>query len=114
MPRTTNAPQSKRRTKKILKQAKGFSSGRGKHQKNAKISVMRSLRYAYTGRKDRKGDFRSLWIIRINAAARQNGTTYSRLMAGLKRAGIELDRKVLADMAVNDPQGFSEVAGKAG
>ena len=110
MPRATNAPQSRRRRKKILKAAKGFRGGNRRLLKTATVAVMRSRQYAYRDRKKRKGDFRRLWIIRINAAARENGLSYSTLMGGLKKAGIVLDRKVLADMAVNDPTGFSEVA----
>lgn len=110
MPRVTNAPQSRRRRKKILKEAKGYRAGRSKLLKTATVAVMRSGQYAYRDRKKRKGDFRRLWIIRINAAARENGLSYSRLIMGLKNADIALDRKILAEMAVNDPQGFSEIA----
>ena len=110
MPRVTNAPQSRRRRKKILKDAKGYRGGRSKLLKTANVAVMRSNQYAYRDRKKRKGDFRRLWIIRINAAARENGLSYSRLIMGLKNADIALDRKILAEMAVNDPQGFSEIA----
>jgi len=110
MPRVTNAPQSRRRRKKILKEAKGYRGGRSKLLKTATVAVMRSGQYAYRDRKKRKGDFRRLWIIRINAAARENGLSYSRLIMGLKNADIALDRKILAEMAVNDPQGFSEIA----
>ena len=114
MPRATNAPQSRKRRKKILKAAKGFRCGNRRLLKTATIAVMRSRQYAYRDRKKRKGDFRRLWIIRINAAARENGLSYSTLMGGLKKAGIALDRKVLADMAVSDPTGFSEVVKMAG
>ena len=107
MPRVTNAPQSRRRRKKILKAAKGYRGGRSKLLKTAAVAVMRSRQYAYRDRKRRKGDFRRLWIIRINAAARENGLSYSKLIMGLKKAGIELDRKILAEMAVSDPEGFS-------
>jgi large subunit ribosomal protein L20 len=109
VPRATNAPQSRRRRKKILKQAKGYRAGRGSLLKTAAVAVMRSNQYAYRDRKRRKGDFRRLWIIRINAAAHENGLSYSRLIKGLRDTGIGLDRKVLADIAVSDPQGFSEV-----
>jgi large subunit ribosomal protein L20 len=78
------------------------------------VAVMRSRQYAYRDRKKRKGDFRSLWIIRINAAARENGLSYSTLMGGLHKAGIEIDRKILAEMAVSDPAGFAQVAKMAG
>ena len=114
MPRATNAPQSRRRRRKILKAAKGFRGGNRRLLKTATVAVMRSRQYAYRDRKKRKGDFRRLWIIRINAAARENGLSYSTLMGGLKKAGIALDRKVLADMAVSDPTGFSEVVRMAG
>ena len=114
MPRATNAPQSRRRRRKILKAAKGFRGGNRRLLKTATVAVMRSRQYAYRDRKKRTGDFRRLWIIRINAAARENGLSYSTLMGGLKKAGIALDRKVLADMAVSDPTGFSEVVRMAG
>jgi len=110
MARATNAPQSRRRRKKILKDARGYRAGRSRLLKTANVALMRSRQYAYRDRKKRKGDFRRLWIIRINAAARENGLSYSRLIWGLKKAGIELDRKILAEMAVSDPKGFSEVA----
>jgi large subunit ribosomal protein L20 len=99
-----------RRHKKLLKQARGFYSGRRKHFRKAKEQLERSLVYAYRDRRQRKRDFRKLWIIRINAAARLNDMNYSRFMHGLKLAGIELDRKVLADIAMNDPAAFSKVA----
>jgi len=110
MPRATNAPQSRRRRKKILKQAKGYRAGRGRLLKTANVAVMRSGQYAYRNRKKRKGDFRRLWIVRINAAARENGVSYSKLISGLKKADIVLDRKILAEMAVSDPKAFSEIA----
>lgn len=99
-----------RRHKKLLKQARGFYSGRRKHFRKAKEQLERSLVYAYRDRKQKKREFRKLWIIRINAAARLNDVTYSRLMHGLKLAGIELDRKILADMAMNEPAAFTQVA----
>jgi len=114
MTRATNAPQSRQRRKKILKAAKGYRGGRSKLLKTATVAVMRSRQYAYRDRKKRKGDFRRLWIIRINAAARENGLSYSKLIMGMKKADIALDRKILADMAVSDPQGFSEIARMAG
>jgi large subunit ribosomal protein L20 len=110
MTRATNAPQSRQRRKKILKAAKGYRGGRSKLLKTATVAVMRSRQQAYKDRKKRKGDFRRLWIIRINAAARENGLSYSKLIMGMKKADIALDRKILADMAVFDPQGFSEIA----
>jgi len=100
----------RRRHKRLLKQARGFYSGRRKHFRKAKEQLERSLVYAYRDRKQKKREFRKLWIIRINAAARLNDISYSRLMHGLKLAGIELDRKILADMAMNEPAAFTTVA----
>ena len=114
MPRATNAPQSRRRRRKTLKEARGYRAGRSRLLKTATVAVMRSRQYAYRDRKKRKSDFRRLWIVRINAAARENGLSYSTLIRGLKKAGIALDRKILAEMAVSDPQGFSEIAKMAG
>lgn len=108
MPRATNNPASKRRRKKVLKQAKGYYSGRRKLFQNANETVKRALAFAYRDRKVRKRDFRQLWIARINAATREAGVPYSRFMAGLRLAGIEVDRKILAELAVSDPAGFSE------
>ena len=99
-----------RRHKKLLKQARGFYSGRRKHFRKAKEQLERSLVYAYRDRRQKKRDFRRLWIVRINAAARLNGMNYSTFMHGLKVANIELDRKVLADMAMNAPESFTKVA----
>jgi len=99
-----------RRHKKLLKQARGFYSGRRKHFRKAKEQLERSMVYAYRDRRQRKRDFRRLWIIRINAAARLNGMNYSTFMHGLKVANIELDRKILADMAMNNPEAFTKVA----
>jgi large subunit ribosomal protein L20 len=114
MTRATNAPQSRKRRKKILKAAKGYRGARSKLIKTATVAVMRSRQHAYRDRKKRKGDFRRLWIIRINAAARENGLSYSRLIRGMNKAGIAVDRKILADMAVTDPQGFAQIAKMAG
>ncbi|MBW1887353.1 MAG: 50S ribosomal protein L20 [Deltaproteobacteria bacterium] len=111
MPRVRRGSKARHRRKKILKAAKGYRGGQSKLFKTASISVDRARMYAYRDRKARKRDFRKLWIIRINAAARENGLTYSRLMGGLHKAGIEIDRKILAEMAVNDPAVFSQVAG---
>ncbi len=99
-----------RRHKKLLKQARGFYSGRRKHFRKAKEQLERSLVYAYRDRRQKKRDFRKLWIIRINAAARLNDMNYSTFMHGLKLANIELDRKILADMAMNAPESFTKVA----
>lgn len=97
------------RHKKIIKQAKGMQHARTRSFRLAKQAVIRALEYSYRDRRNRKRDLRSLWITRINAAARENGTTYRQLIAGLKAANIELDRKVLAELAVNEPKAFSEV-----
>ncbi len=100
----------RRRHKKLLKQARGFYSGRRKHFRKAKEQLERSLVYAYRDRRQKKRDFRRLWITRINAATRLNGMNYSTFMHGLKLANIELDRKILADMAMNAPESFAKVA----
>ena len=99
-----------RRHKKLLKQARGFYSGRRKHFRKAKEQLERSLVYAYRDRRQKKRDFRRLWIVRINAATRLNGMNYSTFMHGLKLANIELDRKILADMAMNAPESFAKIA----
>ena len=99
----------KARHKKVLKQAKGYYSGRRKHFKKAKEQVENSLQHAYRDRKRKKRDFRKLWITRINAACRLNDISYSRFMHGLNLANVELDRKVLADMAMNEPENFTNV-----
>ncbi len=108
--RVKRGPKRKNRRKKILKLAKGYYGMKSRGHRIAKEQVERSLNFAYTGRKDRKRDFRKLWIVRINAAARQNGLSYSKLIAGLRLIGSDLDRKVLADMAVRDEAGFAVVA----
>jgi len=110
MPRATNNPASRRRRKKILNAAKGYFGQKSKTLKNAKEAVDRSMLYAYRDRRNRKRDFRRLWITRINAAARLHGLSYSKFIHALKEQGVDLDRKVLADMAVNDPKGFEELA----
>ena len=112
MPRTTNAVARKSRHKKILKAAKGYRGGRSKLYKTAKESVDKALMYSYRDRKKRKGDFRRLWIVRINAAARLNGLSYSNFIAGMNAAGIILDRKVLSDIAINDPEAFRLISEK--
>jgi len=99
----------RRRHKKLLKQARGFYSGRRKHFRKAKEQLERSLVYAYRDRRQKKRDFRRLWIVRINAACRLNDISYSRFINGLKKANIELDRKILADMAMNDAPAFAKV-----
>ncbi len=110
MPRVKTGVVRRRRHKKILKLAKGFYSGRRKHFRKAKEQIERSLVYAFRDRKQNKREFRKLWIIRINAAARLNEMNYSTFMNGLKKAGIELDRKILADMAMNDAAAFTALA----
>ena len=113
MPRAKRGNKRLERRKKILKLAKGYRGTKSKLYRSAKESVERGLNFAYTGRKLKKRDFRSLWIVRIGAACRLNGINYSQFMHGLKVAGIELDRKVLADLAVNQPDGFANLAGQA-
>ncbi len=103
----------RKKHKKILKMAKGFYSGRRKHFRKAKEQVERSLVYAFRDRKQKKREFRKLWIIRINAACRLNDISYSRFINGLNKAGIELDRKVLADLAMNEPEAFSKIVEQA-
>lgn len=110
MPRTTNAVPRKNRHKKVLKAAKGYWGGRSKLYKTAKEAVDKALQYSYRDRKKRKSDFRRLWIVRINAAARLNGLSYSKFTSRLKSAGIALDRKVLADIAVTDPEAFTLIS----
>ncbi len=105
--------KARKRRKKILKLAKGYRGGRSKLIRTASDAVDKALMYAYRDRRARKRDFRRLWITRINAAARMNDLSYSRLMNGLKKAGIDLDRKVLADLAVSDPSGFTQIASVA-
>ena len=102
--------KARRRRKKVLKLAKGFRGGHSKLFRTAADTVDRSLRYAYRDRRQRKRDFRRLWIARINAAARMNELSYSKFIQGLKRAKIDLDRKVLAELAISDPAGFSKIA----
>lgn len=112
MPRAKRGNKRTERRKKILKLAKGYRGTKSKLMRSAMESVDRGLNFAYTGRKLKKRDFRSLWIVRIGAAARLNGLNYSQFMHGLKVAGIELDRKVLADLAANSPEAFAELAGQ--
>jgi large subunit ribosomal protein L20 len=113
MPRVKRGFKARRRRNKILKLAKGFRGARSKLFRSATEAVDRSLSYGYRDRKVKKRDFRALWIARINAASRDNGLSYSRLIHGLKRAEIGLDRKVLAELAVTDPSGFTAVVDKA-
>jgi len=109
MARVTRGFKARRRRNKVLKLAKGFRGGRHRLYKTATEAVDRALSYAYRDRRNKKRDFRRLWIARIGAAAKQNGTSYSKLIGGLKKADVELDRKVLSNMAILDPNGFSEV-----
>jgi large subunit ribosomal protein L20 len=113
MPRAKRGNKRLERRKKILKLAKGYRGTKSKLYRSAKESVERGLNFAYTGRKLKKRDFRSLWIVRISAAARLNGLNYSQFMHGLKLAGIELDRKILADFAAKQPAAFAELAAQA-
>ncbi len=110
MPRVKRAVHSHKKRRKILKAAKGFRGGRGSLLRTAKETVARALRYAYRDRRNKKREIRSLWIVRVNAAARENGLSYSQFLFGLKKAGVEVDRKVLADLAVNDAAGFRALA----
>ncbi|QCQ23264.1 50S ribosomal protein L20 [Desulfoglaeba alkanexedens] len=110
MPRVKKAVKSRRRRKKVLDMAKGYRGGRGKLLRTAKETVERGLQFAYRDRRAKKRDFRSLWIVRINAAARMHGMSYSQFMNGLKKADVAIDRKVLAGLAVSDPEAFARLA----
>lgn len=110
MARVKTARTTRARHKKVLKQAKGYFGAKRYRFRQAKQAVMKSGMYAYVGRKDRKSNFRKLWITRINAAARMNGLTYSTLIAGLKKANVTINRKMLAEIAVSDPKAFTEIA----
>ena len=110
MARVKTARITRKKHKKILKRAKGYYGAKHYRFRMAKQAVMKSGMYAYVGRKDKKSNFRKLWIARINAGARMNGTTYSKLIAGMKKANIVVNRKMLAELAVNDPKAFTEIA----
>lgn len=110
MARVKRAVNGKKHRRAVLEQAEGFYGNRSRSFRSANEAVMHSLQYAYRDRRARKGDFRQLWIQRINAAARANGTSYSRLIAGLRRAEVDVDRKMLADLAVSDPAAFARLA----
>ncbi len=110
MPRVKRAVAARKRKNRLLRQARGYYGARGKLLKTAREAVEKGWKYAYRDRKQRKRDFRGLWIIRINAEARRHGLSYSRLIHGLKQAGVEVDRKVLAQLAVSDPKAFGELA----
>ncbi len=109
MARVKRGMMARKRHNKLLQQAKGYQGSRSRRIRVARQTVMKALSYAFRDRRNRKRDFRRLWVIRINAAARLNGMSYSRLVYGMKNAGINLDRKILADMAVRDPAGFKSV-----
>lgn len=109
MARIKRAVHAHKKRKKVFRLAKGYFGAKSKQYRSAKQAVMKSMAYAYEGRKEKKRSMRRLWIIRINAGARQSGLSYSQLMNGLKKSGIDLNRKVLADMAVNDKEGFSKL-----
>jgi len=113
MTRVKKAVKSRRRRKEIIKMAKGYRGARGRLWEQASEAVDRALKYAYKGRKQKKRDFRKLWIQRINAAARLNGLSYSKLISGLKKAQVVIDRKVLAGLAYNDPEAFARIAERA-
>ena len=110
MARVKGALNARKKHKKVLKLARGYRGARSKQYRVAKQSVMRALTSSYAGRKERKRQFRQLWIARINAAARMNGLSYSKFMYGLKLAGVDMNRKMLADLAVNDAEGFKTLA----
>ena len=109
MARVKGALSTRKRRKKVLKAAKGYWGAKSKHFKMAKQAVLKSGNYAYIGRKQKKRDFRSLWITRISAACKMNGINYSRFMYGLKKSGIELNRKMLSELAISDPNAFSSL-----
>ncbi len=109
MARVKRGVNTKKRHKRILKQAKGYYGAKSKLFRPAKQAVMKSLNYAYIGRKQRKRDFRKLWITRINAATRANGMSYSKFIGGLKKANIEINRKMLSEMAIHDAEGFTKL-----
>ncbi len=113
MPRVKRAVHSHKKRRKVLKAAKGFRGGHGRLLRSAKEAVARAHQYAYRDRRVKKREFRALWITRVNAAARENGLSYSQFIFGLKKAGIEIDRKVLADIAVADADGFRSLAESA-
>ena len=110
MPRVKRGTKRRQRRKKILERASGYFLTKSKLYRAAKESVERGLKFAYSGRRQKKRQFRSIWIVRIGAAAKQHGISYNRFISGLKKAGVELDRKILAEIAVNDPSGFGALA----
>ncbi|MBN1288272.1 MAG: 50S ribosomal protein L20 [Actinobacteria bacterium] len=114
MPRSRNSVATRNRRKKVLKMAKGYKGPKSKCYRPANEQVMHSLQYAYRDRRARKGDFRRLWITRINAAAREHGMSYNKFISGLREAGVEVDRKILAEIAIADPETFGELVEIAG
>ncbi len=113
MPRVKRGTKRRAKRKKILERASGYFLTKSKLYRSAKEAVERGLKFAYSGRKQKKRQYRSIWIVRIGAAARLNGLNYNQFISGLKKAGVELDRKILADLAVNDPAGFGSLAEQA-
>ncbi len=113
MPRATNAPATKARRNKVLKKASGYFGNKSRLFRYAKDAVDRAEKFAYRDRRKKKGEYRKLWIVRINAACRNNGVSYSRFMAGLKASGIEMNRKVLSEMAIHDPESFKALVEKS-
>ncbi len=113
MARVKRSVHARKKHRKVMERAKGFKGAKSRRFKTANEQVMHAMRDSYVGRKDRKGDFRRLWITRINAAARQNDMSYSTLIAGLKAAEVEVDRKMLAEMAISDPHAFSQIVATA-
>jgi len=113
MPRIKRSVHARKKRRKVLEQAKGYRGTKHASYRRAKEQVQRSLRYAYRDRRVRKREFRKLWIVRINAGARENGLSYSTFMHGLRLAEVELDRKILAELAVNDPQSFAQLVAQA-
>jgi len=113
MPRVKRGTKRRAKRKKILERASGYYLTKSKLYRSAKESVERALKFAYSGRRQKKRQFRSLWIVRIGAAAKLNGLSYNQFIHGLKKSGVELDRKILADLAVKDPAGLSSLAGQA-
>lgn len=113
MPRSTNAPASRKRRSRVLRQARGFRGSRSKLFRQATEAVDRAMRLAYINRKEKKGEYRSLWTVRVSAACRENGISYSRMMQGLKKAGVALNRKMLSEIAIQDAAGFTSLVALA-
>lgn len=113
MPRVTNAPATRKRRKKVLSKAKGYFGNKSRLYRYAKDAVDRAEKFAYRDRRKKKTTMRQLWIVRINAACRENGVSYSRFMAGLKKAGVELDRKSLSELAIHNPEAFQKLIEEA-